>query len=186
MKNPKITLEEIGIIKRAQKGDKKAFNQLFKKYKDFVDNLLYTYIGDWDEARDITNIVFLKMREKLPKFVTYDSFGGWLRILTKNTAIDYLRTVRSNHVSIDDTEKPVQLRSSRIDSEISQVDKMAYENILDLVMRYPPLYRKVFMMYYVDDIGVEEIGETQGIPVGTVKSILYRMRKQIKQQLKIK
>lgn len=185
MKNPRITLEEIGIIKRAQKGDKKAFNQLFRNYKDFVDNLLYTYIGDWDEARDITNIVFLKMQEKLPKFVNYDSFGGWLRILTKNTAIDYLRTVKSNHVSIDDTEKKVQLRSSNIDSEISQVDKMAYENILDLVKKFPQLYRRIFLMYYVDDIGIEEISETQHIPAGTIKSILFRMRKKIQKTLKV-
>lgn len=186
MNNPKITPEEIEIIKRAQKGEIKAFNQLFKKYKGFVDHLLYTYIGDWDEARDITNIVFLKMYDKLPKFVTYDSFGGWLRILTKNTAIDYLRTVKSNNISIDDTEKKVQLRSSNIDSEIGHVDKLAYEHILDLVDKYPQLYCKVFKMFYVDDLGVEEISETQGIPVGTIKSILFRMRKQIKQKLKIK
>lgn len=186
MKSPKITSEEIGIIKRAQEGDINAFNSIFKKYKSFVDSLLYTYIGDWDEARDITNVVFLKMLEKLPKFVEYESFGGWLRILTKNTAIDYLRTVKSNHVSIDDTEKRVQLRSSNVDSEIGHVDKLAYERILELVEKYTPLYRKVFLMYYVDDLGVEEIGETQGIPVGTIKSILYRMRNQIKKQLKVK
>lgn len=185
MKNPKITQDEIGIIKRAQAGEELAFNQLFKKYKGFVDNLLYKYIGDWDEARDVTNIVFLKLKDKLSKFVDYDSFGGWLRILTKNTAIDYLRTVKSNHVSIDDDEKKVQL-SSNINSEISNVDKLAYRDILDLVNHYPPLYRRIFLMYYVDDIGVSEISETQNIPTGTIKSMLYRMRKQIKKQLKVK
>lgn len=186
MNNPKITPEEIGIIKRAQAGDMSAFNQIFYMYKGFVEGLLHVYIGDWDEAKDLANIVFLKVHDKISKFVNYNTFGGWLRILTKNIAIDYLRTVKSNYVSVDDTEKKVQLRSSNVDSEVNNVDKLVYQDILDLVEEYPPLYRKVFKMFYVDDISVDEISETQNIPSGTIKSILFRMRKQLRKQLNVK
>ena len=54
--NPRITPEEVGMIKRAQAGDESAFNALFHRYKGFVDNLLFQYIKDMDEAKDVTNI----------------------------------------------------------------------------------------------------------------------------------
>ena len=47
-KNPRITSEEVGIIKRAQAGDESAFNILFHKYKGFVENILFQYIKDMD------------------------------------------------------------------------------------------------------------------------------------------
>ena len=86
MNTPKITLEEIGIIKDAKAGKESAFNLLYHKYRSFVIDLLNQYIKDIDESKDLSNLVFLKVHQKLSKFKDYHSFGGWLRILTKNTA----------------------------------------------------------------------------------------------------
>ena len=91
MKTPRITPEEIGIIKRAQAGDESAFSQIFQKYRSFVSKILFSYIKDPDEADDITNVVFLKVYKKLSTFTEYESFGGWLRVLSNRVAIDYLR-----------------------------------------------------------------------------------------------
>ena len=59
MKTPKITPEEIKVIKAAQEGNIVAFNRIYKKYKSFVSKILYSYIKDKDEANDIANIVLL-------------------------------------------------------------------------------------------------------------------------------
>ena len=91
MDTPKITEKEIAVIKRAKAGDESAFTWLFNNYKTFVETQLNLYFNDMDEARDFTNEVFLKVYQNLSKFTQYSSFGGWLRILTKNMAIDYLR-----------------------------------------------------------------------------------------------
>lgn len=55
----RITESEIQLIKQAQKGNELAFNKLFNRYKEFIDNVLFSYVNDMDEARDLTNIVFL-------------------------------------------------------------------------------------------------------------------------------
>lgn len=60
MNTPKITPEEIGIIKDAKAGKESAFNTIYYKYKEFVISLLYQYLNDMDEAKDLSNIVFLK------------------------------------------------------------------------------------------------------------------------------
>lgn len=183
--SPNITQEEIELIKSAKAGSQPAFSKLFKKYKGFVDNLLYGYLKDRDEAKDLTNVVFLKVYDKLSKFEDYSSFGGWLRILAKNTAIDYLRTIKMKNESVDNETHNLQIPASYTDTEQSCVDKMTYDYIISLINELPHSYRRVCRMFYVENMTVSQISEITGIPDGTIKSYLFRMRKIFKTKLKI-
>lgn len=176
MDTPKITEKEIAIIKSAKTGDERAFSKLFKNYKPFVENLLNTYLNDVDEARDLTNEVFLKVYQKLSKFTSYDSFGGWLRTLTKNTAIDYLRR-KTEDLVLDDSESGIEPQEPSGEDEQSVIDKITYDHIIDQMNTLPPLYRDVCMLYYKDNLTVKQISESKHIPKGTVKSYLFRFRK---------
>jgi len=182
--SPEITPEEIELIKSVKAGSKTAFSKLFKQYKPFVEKLLYTYIKDMDEARDIANIVFLKVYEKIAMFTDYSSFGGWLRILTKNVAIDYLRTVKQNK-SLEDDESIKILNNSIESTEDLYVNKMMYEELLNLFDILPPSYRGVCKLFYINNMTVEQISEALNVPKGTIKSDLHRMRKIIKNHLKV-
>ena len=185
MKTPRITLEEVGIIKRAQAGDESAFNALFHRYKGFVDNLLFHYLNDRDEARDVTNIVFLKVHDKLSKFTAYESFGGWLRILTNRTAIDYLRSVKNKRVAPD-------IKEERLTSDIQGstendlVNHLTYKELLSEFKKFPEVTRKIFELFYVENKTVKEISEAFRIPTGTIKSTLSRTRRKLRTKLKVK
>ena len=186
MKNPRITPEEVGIIKRAQAGDESAFNALFYKYKGFVESLLFQYVKDWDEARDLTNIVFLKVHDKLSLFTAYDSFGGWLRILTNRTAIDYVRSQENKRavMGIEEGRLSFDVPTS---AENDLVNHISYEDILSEFEKLPEVTRKIFKLFYVDNLTVEEISKTfnPSMPTGTIKSTLSRTRRKLKQHLKI-
>ena len=184
MKNPKITPEEIGIIKRAQAGDESAFSALFHKYKGFVDNLLFKYIKDMDEAKDITNVVFLKVHDKLSTFTAYNSFGGWLRIITNRTAIDYLREMENKSNVLGDAvgRLPSDLSSSSLEDDL--VNRLTYEHLLTKFDKFPETVRRVCKLFYIDNLTVEQIGKALNMPTGTVKSILSRTRSKIKNHLK--
>lgn len=185
MKNPKITEEEIRLIKDAKAGSESAFNHIFKKYKSFVDNLLFQYIKDMDEAKDLTNIVFLKVHDKLSKFTKYDSFGGWLRILAKNTAIDYLRTIKTVQISTDDEQHQVQLQAPGGDSETLATNRMTYDYLVSLIDELPESYRAPCKLFYIQNMTVAQISKALNIPSGSVKSALYRMRKYITKKLNL-
>ena len=176
MNAPKITEKEIAIIKSAQTGDPRAFNKLFNYYKPFVENLLNLYLKDMDEARDLTNEVFLKVYQKLSKFTSYNSFGGWLRTLTKNTAIDYLRH-KTEDLVLDDSESGIEPIEPSSEDEQLVVDKITYDWIIKEMDTLPPLYRDVCLLYYKDNLTVKQISEAKNIPKGTVKSYLFRFRK---------
>lgn len=178
---PRITPAEIQTIKEAQAGSMKAFNRIFYRYKSFVDGMLYYYLRDMDEARDLTNVVFLKVYDKLSKFTRYESFGGWLRILAKNTAIDYLRTVKGeNDISVDNENRKLQLPNPQEDSENAIVKKMTYDYLVSLTDTLPPSYRDVYRLYYIENLTVADIAKTLKIPEGTVKSYLFRTRNILK------
>lgn len=180
MKNPRITQEEVGIIKKAQAGDESAFNVLFYKYKGFVENLLYQYIRDMDEAKDIANVVFLKVHDKLSMFTAYDSFGGWLRILTNHVAIDYLRTKQANMQDIEEERLPSDVAES---SEGDIVNRLTHKQLLEEFNKLPETTRKVFRLFYEEDMTAKEISEALKIPIGTIKSTLSRTRRKIKNRL---
>lgn len=180
-----ITPKEIELIKSAKAGSEPAFTQLFNLYKPFVDSLLCTYIKDKDEARDITNVVFLKVHEKLEKFTNYQSFGGWLRILTKNVAIDYLRTVKSNEYS-DEKLSNTSLDSESDDTEMSYINKMTYDRITQMFDSLPKSYRDVCNLFYIENMTVAQISEALNMPKGTIKSNLHRTRKALKKLLNLK
>lgn len=185
MKSPRITPEEVGIIKRAQAGDKSAFNTLFYKYKGFVENLLYQYLKDMDEAKDVTNIVFLKVYDKLSMFKAYDSFGGWLRILTNRVAIDYLRSIENKANVLGDRDERLSSQELSSSGEIDLVNRITYEQLMAEFDKFPETVRKVFRLFYENNMTVEEISNALNVPTGTIKSMLSRTRRKIKKQLKI-
>lgn len=183
-KLPKITREEVVLIKRAQSGDITAFNRIFNKYKTFVDNILYGYIGDWDEARDITNIVFLKVYEKLSSFTTYDSFGGWLRILTNRVAVDYLRSTKNKKYTLGEEDVRLTSDISNEQSEDEVVNRLTMQQIFEYLDTFPKDIKKIFELFYVDNMTVERISEVLNIPTGTIKSHLARTRKKLQTKFK--
>lgn len=186
MKNPKITNEEIGIIKKAQAGDESAFNRLFKKYKTFVENVINSYLHDIDESKDLTNVVFLKVYEKLSTFTDYSSFGGWLRIIANRTAVDYLREMKNKQFLLGEYDNTVSNDENHSDliTEDDLVNHLLYEEILTEFEKLPDTTKKVCRLFYVENMTVEEISKELSIPTGTIKSMLFRTRSKIKNSLK--
>lgn len=185
MKSPRITEEEVGIIKRAQAGDESAFNALFYRYKGFVENLLFQYIKDMDEAKDVTNIVFLKVHDKLSMFTAYESFGGWLRILTNRTAIDYLRDMKNKASVLGDSDSRLPSDETSGSTEDDLVNRITYDQILAVFDKFPKTTCKVLKLFYENNMTVDQISKKLNVPTGTIKSMLSRTRRKIKKSLKI-
>ena len=184
-KNPKITEEEIALIKSAQAGNISAFNKLYYKYSKFTTSLLYGFLKDYDEAKDINNVVWDKVYKKLSKFTSYSSFGGWLRILTNRTAVDYLRELKPQKYVPQNLEDPGVRQIQDVDDGESNVDQITYHQVLDVIKQFPEDVRKVFELFYVEHLTVSEISKILKMPEGTIKSHLSRKREKLKKLLKL-
>lgn len=181
MENPKITEEEIALIKEAKSGNMHAFNKLYYRYKNMVDAVLNQYIDDEDESKDLANIVFLKVYNKLSSFESYESFGGWIRVIASRTALDYLRQSYNKLTVVD--EENIRLMSETSTSDADLVNQMSYEQILKEVDNLPNTARKVFKLFYLRNLTMEQISKRMRLPLGTVKSHLSRSRRRIKNKI---
>ena len=139
-----------------------------------------------DEAKEITNVVFLKVHKKLSTFTAYDSFGGWLRRIANRTAIDYLRSMKnkSDVLGEADGRLPSDELSSSLEDDI--VNRMTYEYLLAEFNKFPEAVRMVCKLFYGNNLTVEQISSALDMPIGTVKSHLSRTRRKVKQNYKLK
>ena len=181
----RITASEIQLIKQAQKGNMLAFNKLFVRYKEFVDNILFAYVKDMDEAKDLTNVVFLKVHQKLSTFTDYSSFGGWLRIIANHTAIDYLRKMKEKSVELGEDTGRLPVELTNFSEEEDLVNLLEYESVLKEFKKLPEKTQKIFNLFYVEDLTVDEISKVLKTPTGTIKATLSRTRRKIKNNLNI-
>jgi DNA-directed RNA polymerase specialized sigma24 family protein len=99
------------IITRIKKGDKRAFGELVDRYRNQVAALAYKMVGDYDEAADITQNVFVKTSQNLWRYDESKRFYTWLYRITVNAAIDYMRKHRRHkHEPLENVQAGATIR----------------------------------------------------------------------------
>lgn len=185
-KNPRITKSEIALIKRAKEGDIQAFNKLYYKYKKFVANMIFQYTKDREMSKDLADEVFVKVYNKLSTFVNYQSFGGWLRTIANHVAIDYLRKIKSKEALLEYDSDRLSLSHLPTNTpEDELVTRTKVEELYEVINSRSEATRKVFKLFYKDNMTIEMISNKLRMPVGTIKSILSRTRNLIRKRLNI-
>ncbi len=172
--------EQIWILKSLQ-GDQGAFAQLVSRYQRQVHNLAYRMLGNPEDAEDAAQEAFLRAYTALPSFQVGRKFSSWLLAIASNLCIDILRRRRYAWLSLDDVayrlvapaEEP--WRGVVREEEASQVQH--------LLQRLPEKYRLVVILRYWYDFSYEEIAETTGLTLNTVKTRLHRARNMIARAL---
>lgn len=180
MKNPRISNDEVSLIKRAQAGDESAFNTLYNKYYKYVLSIVLHVVHDEDIAQDVAITVFVKAYENLSEFKDYSSFGGWLRTIAYRCAVDYLREVkREKEVPLED----VRLTSSCIfDGEFEIVDRITKNQVISEFKKLSKDHQRICELFYIKELTIQQISRKLRIPEGTIKSILSRVRKRLRKQ----
>ena len=154
------------IIRCCLSGDRKAQQKLFSLSYPLAMNVCKTYTNENEEAKSLVNEGMLKVFKHLKKYSFDQSFGGWLRKIMINTAIDYYRKkkiIQERFQSIQDEDYPDLFQEDVL-------DKISAEELLNLIQGLPPSYRIVFSLYAVEEFTHKEISEKLGISEGTSKS----------------
>ena len=177
-----MTQEIIDLIEQAKKGSQKAFSELYYRYKSNIWYTILNVVKNTDVADDLTSIVFTKAYEKLSTYVNHISFEMWLKTITVNTAIDYIRRNKKEQLNsyIDDEESKIQLSGL----EHSPEDNMIFQQNVDIVMECIPRLKKKYrdLIYArLDGKSYQQISQELAIPEATVKTCLNKARQRLKQ-----
>ncbi len=168
-------------------GNENQLETLIKRYLKPIYSFAYRFIGDRQEAEDITQETFVKVWKNLKKFDRKKKFKTWIFAIAKNTCLDWQKKKRTIPLSVLDNKAgfpfaeaikdPVLLPSELLErKDIAVTLNKALESL-------SPKYRLVLLLRYNDHFTFREIAEVLGEPLHTVKSRHRRALTQLKKLL---
>ena len=177
------------LIRRAQRGDADAFEQLLLEHQKNVYNLCYRMAGTPDDAMDLSQETFLRAWRCLDQYQFASAFSTWLYRLCSNICIDFLRrrrrqqTVPLTFEDADGEEQTYAVPDAQPLPEEQVELKLTRETLAAAMAQLLPEHRAVLQLRVVNEMSYEQIADVLDIQIGTVKSRLSRARNQLKKIL---
>jgi RNA polymerase sigma-70 factor (ECF subfamily) len=173
---------EQSLIQRAQKGDPEAFATLVDEHQRYVYNLALRVVRDENEALDLTQETFVRAWTALPNFRGQSQFRTWLYRITTNLCYNRLPGLRRSLNDLGDDVLPDVPESEDTASnplrvlESNEIRIQLHQAIDQLDANYKIL----IVMRYHDELSYEEIASLLNLPLGTVKTGLFRAREKLR------
>jgi RNA polymerase sigma-70 factor (ECF subfamily) len=174
--------DEQSLIQRAQKGDPDAFETLVDEHQRYVYNLALRVLKDENEALDLTQETFVRAWTALPNFRGQSQFRTWLYRITTNLCYNRLPNLRRslNDLGDDilpDVPEPEDTATNPLRAiESSEIRTRLHRAIDELEANYKIL----IVMRYHDELSYEEIASLLNLPLGTVKTGLFRAKEKLR------
>jgi RNA polymerase sigma-70 factor (ECF subfamily) len=184
-----MTLDEDQVlIRKTLRGDRKAFEELMRKYDKKIFSFVVRMVRNEDVAVDLTQDFFFKIFTVLEKYNFEYKFSTWAYRICYNLVIDHIRKNQAQVDSLDDEN--VSTRDLLHSENVSREDgfkALAREETKDYVWRVvdqiPLKFRELILLRYIQDLKYEEIAEITSLPVGTVKNRIFKAKEILKQEM---
>ncbi|MCL4265451.1 MAG: sigma-70 family RNA polymerase sigma factor [Anaerolineae bacterium] len=174
--------DEQGIIRQAQAGDTAAFATLVEKYGQLVFNLALRTLHDRLEAEDIAQETFVRAWRALPRFRAEAQFTTWLYRITINLCYNRLPHLRQELAAMD-ADEVTGLPDERQTMETRLVTVELMAQVQTAVINLPDSYRLLITLRHIHDLSYQEIAEVTNLPLGSVKTGIFRARRLLRQVL---
>jgi RNA polymerase sigma-70 factor (ECF subfamily) len=166
---------DFGVLRKAQRGDERAFSLIVRAYEVPVFNYVLRLVGDRSLAEDLTQEVFLRVYQGLPGFSLRSRFTTWLFQVTKNRVLDELRAFERRPRAVVAIEDIPPLEA--IDAPLEQVEEMdaVWRAIHDLNVDL----KMALLLRDVVGLSYNEIADSLEITLATVKWRIYKAREEV-------
>ncbi|NLY28755.1 MAG: RNA polymerase sigma factor RpoE [Alcaligenaceae bacterium] len=182
---------DAALVARVQRGDKRAFDLLVLKYQRKIMRLLSRMINDPGEIEDVAQEAFIKAYRALPQFRGESAFYTWLYRIAINTARNWqvsngrrLVTQNSHEDEDGETFDPIDSLSDINTPESMLASRQIVERVNAAMNALPEDLRTAIVLREIEGMSYEDIAQSMGCPVGTVRSRIFRAREAIAAQLR--
>lgn len=165
--------QDARLLERVLEGDHDAFNQIMRSHEDRVFSVCFRIMGNREQALDAVQETFLTAFRKADQFKGKSALGTWIYRIAVNTCYDQLR-------------KQKRRRADPIPDHLDPADPSA-EDAMDSAALRPELQRAVeslpdefrtaVVLADIEGLGLNQVADILGVPVGTVKSRVFRGRR---------
>lgn len=177
------------VVEAVLAGEQHRFGDLVSRYQGAIVNYVYRMLGQYEDAVDLSQDVFVKAYTALHSYQPKYPFSSWLFRIARNAAIDEIRRRRLTLVALDEplwTEEGSlerQLTSGAPGPEQTLLDGEARGLIDRALASLPEKYREPLVLRHAADMSYEEIAEALELPLGTVKTRIFRGREALREAL---
>ena len=177
------------LVAKCQKGDKQAFELLMKKYQRRIFHLIYRITQDPAVVEPIAQEVFLKAYRSISSFQGNSRFYTWLYRIGVNTSLSHIKKAsvgenRERMIEYDLHASTLQSDSMKTeDPEALFMRKEFFKHLLASLRRLPEEMRTAVVLREFSGMNYEEISEVMEIPLGTVRSKIFRARARLREML---
>jgi RNA polymerase sigma-70 factor (ECF subfamily) len=181
--------DDSSLVRKALKGDGKAFEMIVLRYQQSLVNYLGRTTGDRETALDFAQDIFLKAYSSLASYRTTFKFSTWLFKIASNHMIDHWRKKKIPAVSLDqsydDDEGSLRIQVEDREASVARKYELAEvrARIEKALERIPEALRELFVLRHVNEFSYEEIAEIKDLPVGTVKNRVFQAKEMLRRQL---
>jgi RNA polymerase sigma factor (sigma-70 family) len=166
---------EPALIKAAQAGDKEALVSLLREIESQVYRTAYYILNHEQDALDVAQEALIRIYTKIDSYEEKAQFRTWVQRIVTNICIDKFRRKRPS-VSIDEHDL-VFHSGDNVEGEV--LAAYAADEIREAIGKLPEHHRTVVVLRYLQDFSYNEIADSLGLPLNTVKSYLFRARQQL-------
>ncbi len=170
---------DIALIDRYLGGDVEAFNELMEAHEDRVFGICLRMLRNREAALDATQDTFLTVFRKADRYKATAAFSTWLYRVTVNTCYDYLR--KEKRKQADRLPETHDVADPRAEDAYASAD--VRPQIDEALGSLSPEFRAAIVLVDLQGMSLEQASNTLDVPTGTVKSRLFRARKQLARRL---
>jgi RNA polymerase sigma factor (sigma-70 family) len=195
-------LTDCHLVEKVLGGDTHSFGAIIKNTEGLVAAIILKMIPNTEDRKDLVQDIYLKTFHKLSGFNFQSKLSTWIGKITYNTCLSWLEKKKlvlpgDAYGKDDDQATALEILSYRSsgaecegagsDAAGSAAEPLIRKELSGILQaeieRLPPVYRTLVCLYHQEELSYEEMGQITGLPEGTVKSYLFRARKQLKETL---
>ncbi len=176
--------DDMQLVRASQQGDQDAFALLVEKHQRRVFNLSLRMLQDYEEASEITQEAFLAAWRGLPSFRGDACFATWLYRIAYNCSLRQLERHKRER-ALQAAIQVEQIQEVNKEGQIEDILELHDQQIIvrEQIEKLPARYRMVLILRHLQEMTYEEMTEILAMPIGTIKTHLFRARHLLKERL---
>ncbi|MDB5056207.1 MAG: DNA-directed polymerase subunit sigma [Bacilli bacterium] len=163
------------LVKAAQAGERDALITLLREIESHVYRTAFYILGNEQDAMDASQEALIRIYTKIGSYEEKAQFKTWVQRIVTNLCIDKFRKTKPT-ISSDEHEMSF---TAEINVEDEVISTYIAQDINEAIEKLPEHHRTVVVLRYIEDFSYNEIAESLDLPINTVKSYLFRARKQL-------
>ena len=190
-------MQDKELVNRVLRGETHVFATIIKNTEGLVAQIVFKLITNAEDRKDIAQDIYLKAFKSLSGFKYQSKLSTWIGKIAYNTCFNFLD--KKQLVLLDNTIPENEKQESALEffinkfvglsdnnSETTLIRTERLEIVQSAIEKLPPLFKTLIMLYHYEELSYEEIAEITSLPIGTVKSYLFRSRKSLKDNILLK